>query len=204
MLESISRDAGIYPNFLKQRFPHILQRMVALWTTPGMEAYLNGLLEPVRHGAAGFPEEALVEIRAIKLACCGQSKVAEVSPDIDVVPLRKALLAFLDADHEVYPKALEVQFPHLLHGIVSRLASTEADAYCADLLTAEKQAECGFSEEVLVEIFTIKAIHRAKYPNRDGLLAGQVTDNAPLADSLTKIIEDDHEASMVFDRIHRW
>lgn len=204
MVELLSPESAIYPQFLAQRFPHILQRMTALWGTPDIEGYLTGLLAPVRSGAVGFPEEALIEIQAIKVACCGEDQVVETQQEDEPAPLRKALLTFLDDDRELFPKTLEAQFPQLIKEIVSRLGQAQTDDYFANLLAVRKQAEYGFSEDALVEIFTIRAYHRAKYPNY-GSLSNTNSGHTRLPDSQTKAIGDQHEeASMVFDRIHRW
>ena len=59
-------DKELYPFYLEQGFPHVLQRMIKLWGRPEMEAYLASLTATPRPGIKGFPQEAITEIQAIK------------------------------------------------------------------------------------------------------------------------------------------
>lgn len=66
MLKLLAEDGEYFPHFLEQRFPHILQRTIALWGKPAMEDYLEGLLAPAQPGSKGFPQEAVLDIIAIR------------------------------------------------------------------------------------------------------------------------------------------
>lgn len=66
MLKLLAEDGEYFPHFLEQRFSHILQRMIALWGKPAMEDYLEGLLAPAQAGSKGFPQEAVLEIIAVR------------------------------------------------------------------------------------------------------------------------------------------
>ena len=66
MEKLLSEHGEYYPHYLEQRFPHILQRVIAHWGALEMEAYLDSLLAPPRAGVKGFPQEAIFEIITIK------------------------------------------------------------------------------------------------------------------------------------------
>ncbi len=73
-----------YPVVLEMRFPHVLQRLVALWETDGMETFLRSLTLPQSSGNQGFPADALAEILEIKKVYAdwrqSQIKLTETSP----------------------------------------------------------------------------------------------------------------------------
>lgn len=66
MLELLAEDGEYFPHFLEQRFSHILQRVITLWGKPALGDYLEDLLAPPPAGSKGFPQEAVLEIIAIR------------------------------------------------------------------------------------------------------------------------------------------
>jgi hypothetical protein len=62
LLAFLGADAGAYPIHLEQRFPRILDRIVALWGKSGLDAFLQELTVTQRHDRQGFPEEVAVEL----------------------------------------------------------------------------------------------------------------------------------------------
>lgn len=94
MEKLLSEHGEYYPHYLEQKFPHILQRVIAHWGSLDMEAYLDSLLAPPRAGAKGFPQEAIFEIIAIKAVhrasaqsqCPEQSMEPTPAADMDVTP----------------------------------------------------------------------------------------------------------------------
>ncbi|TAN86043.1 MAG: hypothetical protein EPN14_00610 [Gallionella sp.] len=51
-----------YPHALAQQFPRILDKVLALWDTPSIEAYFADLLVDDRGDRAGFPKEVASDI----------------------------------------------------------------------------------------------------------------------------------------------
>ncbi len=196
------RDSKLYPRFLQERFPHVVQRLVALWGKPQLEGFLEGLLAPHSRGAAGFPEEALAEIREIQAFFFSNIPSQESAMEAGI-PFRDTLVLFLDFGEEEYPHTLESDFPHILQKITTLLGQSELDDYLGNLLTSARQFEHGFTEPALLEIMTIKAMHGSRYPGP----GHQPVDTG--ASSSADVEEaagsgEDHTASEVFDRVQRW
>lgn len=97
-------DGEHYPHLLEQRFPHILQRMIACWDKPEMADYLDSLLAPPQAGAKGFPLEAIAEIAMIKAAHHARFRGEHpaASPQIDQAPLpdQPSPATSTDEEHE--------------------------------------------------------------------------------------------------------
>lgn len=60
-----------YPQMLEEKFPHVLEKIVALWNSPDGEAYFADLLQPNGRGGGrmdrdGFPDAAWDEILQLK------------------------------------------------------------------------------------------------------------------------------------------
>jgi hypothetical protein len=66
VLRKLNCAPGRYPQTLEARYPHVLERIVALWNSSDGEEYLNDLLKPNcsggRHERDGFPSRAWDEI----------------------------------------------------------------------------------------------------------------------------------------------
>lgn len=61
-----------YPKMLESRFPHVLEKIVALWGTPEAATYFADLLQPNGRGGGrfdrgGFPDDAWQEILRLKV-----------------------------------------------------------------------------------------------------------------------------------------
>ncbi|MDR3426812.1 MULTISPECIES: ankyrin repeat domain-containing protein [Silvimonas] len=57
-----------YPEKLAEQFPRILNRIVELWGTPGMQAYFDDLLIMDRHDRQGFPPDIGAELMSVAFA----------------------------------------------------------------------------------------------------------------------------------------
>ena len=51
-----------YPHALEQQYPRVLNKILALWDTPSIEAYFSDLLVDDRGNRAGFPKEVASDI----------------------------------------------------------------------------------------------------------------------------------------------
>ena len=195
VLKLLDDAAAPYPHFLEQRFPHVLQRMLALWDKPQFDTFVDSLLCPTKTTGAGFPEQAIIEIQSIRNFCASKAMPA-VTETREILPVRETLLPFLGFDHAVYPATLEKRFPHVLQEILWLLGKPEINEYLDNLLSSSAQLKHGFCEQALIEIMTLKAIHRRK----------QTADASPInaAPEQAADNEAEHVASQVFDRVQRW
>lgn len=191
-----------YPHVLEQQFPHVLQRLIALWGKPQITSYFDGLLAPPKGPGQGFPDQARREIEALR-AFHDQAQLPKDSPSIAWLPVRETLLNFLELHPEDYPASLENEHPQLLQKILSLLDTSQLDNYLDTLLGAGEQVRHEFSERALVEIMTIKALHRARHAALTTLLSPTPSpQSSPAVDD--NAIDDEHIASLVFERIQRW
>ncbi len=67
VLHTLKCSPNLYPKTLDERFPHVLEKIVELWSSPEVKPYLADLLQPNGRGGgrldrSGFPDEAWVEI----------------------------------------------------------------------------------------------------------------------------------------------
>lgn len=62
MLELLGEYAAKYPQSLEQEFPHVFAKLLELWGTDQMHAYLDELVMSRRPGRRGFPEAAAAEV----------------------------------------------------------------------------------------------------------------------------------------------
>lgn len=72
VMHTLKCDPNQYPHMLEEKFPHILEKIVKLWRSPDVEAYLADLLQPNGRGGGrmdrdGFPEKAWQEIFNLKV-----------------------------------------------------------------------------------------------------------------------------------------
>ncbi len=64
------RDDDMSVDILAERFPHVLNRLSAVWDSPNAAFALIGeLLIDRRGGRRGFPEDALYELLALRRLC---------------------------------------------------------------------------------------------------------------------------------------
>ncbi|KAB2928706.1 MAG: hypothetical protein F9K30_00695 [Dechloromonas sp.] len=61
-VELLGADARHYPARLEAAFPRILAKVVMLWGSPALDAYLNELMVSERHDRQGFPDDVAMEI----------------------------------------------------------------------------------------------------------------------------------------------
>jgi hypothetical protein len=199
MLELLSDAPECYPTFVEQRFPHILHRIVALWGKPEMEKYLDGLLQPPKGSALGFPEEALNEIRGIRsLHLCLEPAPAPASAfqGESALPVRETLCAYLDLDDDMYPAMLEAKYPDLIQEILRCLGKPEMDAFLGKLLSPELQVAYRFCERSMLDIMMLKAAHQVQFSSLQ-------TTGENIGKPASDLDHEDH-AAQVFDRIQRW
>jgi hypothetical protein len=63
LLNLLEGNEKLYPNILEERFPRVFSKLLELWQTPHIDAYLQDLMVDKRGGdRAGFPPEAAAEI----------------------------------------------------------------------------------------------------------------------------------------------
>lgn len=115
----------------------------------------------------------------------------------------QAVMQKLLADHgEYYPHLLEQQFPHILKRIIAYWGKPEMDDYLNSLLAPPQAGAKGFPQEAIFEIVEIQAVHRAMFRCESPAASPQV-DKAPSSEPPAPSTDTEHEAAMVFDRLHR-
>jgi hypothetical protein len=63
LLKLLNGNKDIYPNLLEEKFPRVFTKLLDLWETPHIDAFLKDLMMDNRAGnREGFPPEAAVEI----------------------------------------------------------------------------------------------------------------------------------------------
>lgn len=62
LLRILDNREDIYPHALEQQYPRILNKIMALWDTPSIEAYFADLMVDDRGDRAGFPKEVASDI----------------------------------------------------------------------------------------------------------------------------------------------
>jgi len=62
LLELLGNDPDKYPAVLEQKFPHIFEKILALWGKAKLDWYLESLMVADRPDRQGFPPEAAMEI----------------------------------------------------------------------------------------------------------------------------------------------
>lgn len=62
LLAKLEDHADYYPTGMEERFPHILEKVVAFWESEYLDEYLAGLMVPDRIGRQGFPSDVAREI----------------------------------------------------------------------------------------------------------------------------------------------
>jgi hypothetical protein len=62
MLAHLGGKTDAYPSQLEKRFPHILERLAAVWGHPEAETYLNSLLMTDRADRVEFPGDVASEL----------------------------------------------------------------------------------------------------------------------------------------------
>lgn len=63
LLSLLGNNEEIYPNVLETRFPRVFNKLLELWQTPHIDAYLQDLMVDKRGGdREGFPPDAAMEI----------------------------------------------------------------------------------------------------------------------------------------------
>ena len=79
MLEHLGASSDAYPIHIEQQFPRILSKIVELWGTPPMDAYLESLMVSDRSNRQGFPGEVATEIFRLSIlhGSLGLNKEAE-------------------------------------------------------------------------------------------------------------------------------
>jgi hypothetical protein len=63
LLKLLEGNEDLYPHVLEARFPRVFNKLLELWQTPHIDAYLQDLMVDRRGGnREGFPSDAAVEI----------------------------------------------------------------------------------------------------------------------------------------------
>ncbi len=77
----------------------------------------------------------------------------------DLTALRQRLLSALGGRADLYPKALEAQFPRILARIVELWNTPELDHYFHELTTTDRPDRQGFPEAIALELFHLSNVH---------------------------------------------
>ena len=122
--------------------------------------------------------------------------------------LHAAIQKLLSDHDEYYPYVLEQRFPHVLQRVIAYWGNTqEMETYLDNLLAPPKPPSKGFPQEAILEMVTIRAVHRAAFVSESvPPAATPEVPVAPLPGQPTVAdneAHDDHEAAMIFDRVHR-
>ena len=62
LISLLGAHADRYPHKLEASFPHVIDRMVALWGSAELRPFLDALMLADRPGRQGFPPEVATEI----------------------------------------------------------------------------------------------------------------------------------------------
>lgn len=54
-----------YPSSLQQKYPHVINRLIALWNNPNIDTYFTSLLVDTRGGRKGFDDDAFKDIHRL-------------------------------------------------------------------------------------------------------------------------------------------
>ena len=85
MLQILNGAEDKYPHALEKRFPHIFAKILAWWTFPTMEKYLDELMMDTRDGKRqGFPPEVAMEIFNISVIYDKQRKKPASTQAVDM------------------------------------------------------------------------------------------------------------------------
>lgn len=91
MLKIVQEVERLYPHKLEQQFPRIVEKIVEIWETPQIDAFLTDLLVSGRPGRQGFPPDVAKEIyylSQIRERSRPKTKSSGDVWDIEVVQLR--------------------------------------------------------------------------------------------------------------------
>jgi hypothetical protein len=71
VLQTLKCGPQLYPQLLDEKFPHVLEKVVALWNSPEARPFIADLLNPFcsggRFNRAGFPDEAWRELLQLQV-----------------------------------------------------------------------------------------------------------------------------------------
>ena len=56
LLEFLNNNEQNYPHTLESQFPQVFEKIMALWDTPGFDAYMADLMTTTRSNRQGFPQ----------------------------------------------------------------------------------------------------------------------------------------------------
>ena len=65
ILKLLQGEDHSYPHELEKRYPRVMNTIIELWDTPGIEEYFLNLMVDKRGGRQGFPKEVAVEIHRL-------------------------------------------------------------------------------------------------------------------------------------------
>jgi len=114
---------------------------------------------------------------------------------------------------EYYPHCLAQRFPHILHRLIAYWGAPEMEPYLESLLAPPQPGAKGFPTDAIFEVISIKPVQRHKLSIQQPEATQETTPEehmeAPPEVVRTSLPanrseDDEHEAAMVFDRIHRW
>jgi len=91
-----------YPFALQQKYPHVIKKLLVLWTNPKIDAYFTSLLIDTRGKRKGFDDDAFQDIhRLFKFHDIEKLRIVEIragaKSELDRLGIRFAAPEFLDA-----------------------------------------------------------------------------------------------------------
>jgi len=117
--------------------------------------------------------------------------------------IHAAIQKLLSDHEEYYPHLLEERFPHVLQRVITLWGNKlDLETYLDGLLAPPRAGAKGFPQEAVFEIVTIKAVHRAMFTPEAPVTSDPVAE-LPVADIPLSYDDADHQAALVFDRMHR-
>ena len=82
------------------------------------------------------------------------------SSERDLPALRAALLQALGDRQDLYPKAIEAHFPHILEQLATLWGKPAMDEYLDSLTFSNRPSRQGFPPEVATELFRLSELHQ--------------------------------------------
>jgi tankyrase len=102
-----------YPSALQQKYPHVINKLIALWNNPKIDSYFTSLLIDTRGGRKGFDDDAFKDIhRLYKFHEIENLRVAEgkveAIKELDQLGIKFNVFEFLNAVNQGNQKLVDL------------------------------------------------------------------------------------------------
>jgi len=154
-------DTDVRFQLINQRYPHIGNKLLALWETEGVGDYISALLGDTRGGSrAGFPEDIVIALQALRSAHLRLHPRAPQSP----TPTSVAAVATVLAANENF-KIVNERFPHIGKKLAGLWSSHDFSTFVNELFRDTRGGtRQGFPKDVSVALFRLMQDHDLLYP----------------------------------------